>query len=297
MGPVIGLQSDWFDHVEFACEYWTGQMTDFEAKSESQLWSAAVRTQVRVVGALVRREMRAHFGETRLGYLWALFAPATQIAVLLFIFGYVFHRRAQLGTSITLFIATGVVPYFFYSKLVNYVSASIDSNRNLLSLPIVTPYDVIWARLILESATYFFVGFVMFILLYVGGISSAIPFDPLSVMVACVIAIFFGLGIGMVNIVIKSYFHNWMLFFHLLSFPMWLLSGIWYLPDQIPQPFRDYMLYNPVMHAVVMFRAGFYRDYNPEYLDGRYAVGVSAGVVALGMALMRVTQRRVLVPL
>ncbi|MDP2372361.1 ABC transporter permease [Reyranella sp.] len=261
---------------------------------EWQRWGYAIRTHVRVVSALVRREMRAHFGESRIGYLWALVEPSLHLAAYLVFFVMVFKRTAPLGTSTALFMMTGIIPFFLYSKVASYISGSIRSNRNLLTLPPVKPIDVVVARVVLESVTYLFVGFLMFLALYAGGIAEAIPYDPLAVMEASILAIFIGLGVGMINIVIQSYFHNWMTIFGMFSFPLWIFSGVWFLPEQVPQPFREYMLYNPILHVVLMFRTGFYWNYNSFYLDVPFVVGVSALLVATGLALMQVARRKVL---
>ncbi len=258
--------------------------------------SAAIRAHVRIVAALIRREMKAHFGASRIGYLWALIEPALHLALYLVFFTLIFKRHTPIGTSIALFMLSGIVPYFLYSKLATYVSASIGSNRNLLTLPPVKPLDVVVARVVLEAATYMFVGGLMFFGLYLSGVPEAIPHDLLRVMEACALAIALGLGIGMINIVIVSYFHNWMTIFGMASFPLWVFSGIWYLPEQIPEPYRDYMLYNPILHVVLMFRTGFYWNYNAAFLDTSYVVTVSLLLIATGLAFMQVARRKVLEP-
>lgn len=271
-------------------------MTAYGTKPEWQLWQRAIRTHVRVIGALVRREMRAHF-ESRVGYLWALLMPAIHLGVFLLFFTVVFRRATPIGTSVSLFLLTGVVPYFLFSKMATYVSGAIASNRPLLLLPPVNVLDVVIARLVLEATTYLFVSFIMFLIIYLSGVADAVPSDPLALMGACALAIGFGLGVGLINIVLGSYVYNWMMFYGMLTFPLWFFSGIFFLPEQVPQPIRDYLLYNPILHIILQFRASFYPTYQAPYLDTHYAIGVTAGMLALGLALMQVARRRVLDPI
>lgn len=268
-----------------------GLLTDW------QFARLAVRSQIRVVGALIRREMASHGGESRLGYLWALLAPATQLTAVILIFDLVLHRHVPLGKSTALFLLTGFVPYFLYSKVALYVSAAVSANRGLLTLPPVKPYDVIIARVIVEAATYLFVGFIMFCVLYFVGIADAAPADFLMIIESCLLGIGLGIGVGTLNIVTSSYFHNWMMVFNVMNFPIWVLSGVWFLPEQLPEGIREWMLCNPIMHIVTLFRMGFYPDYKSVFLDMTYMGGTVAVVLALGMALMKVCQRRVLSPL
>src|SRR5262249_19880676 len=118
-----------------------------------------------------------------------------------------------------------------------------------------------------------------------------------TVIEASCMGILLGTGIGMINIVLSGYIHNWMMFFSIITFPIWMLSGVWYLPEQVPEGLREWMLYNPAMHVVMFFRMAFYPDYKGIYLDIPYLL-LSIGVaLALGMALMKVGYRRVLSPL
>src|SRR5262249_1807758 len=119
---------------------------------------------------------------------------------------------------------------------------------------------------------------------------------PLRVMEASGLAILIGVGVGIINLVIIAYFHNWMTFFGFLSTPLWFLSGIFFLPEQVPEPFRNYLLYNPLIHVILIFRMGFYHDFRPALLDTPYVVGFAVLVFALGLAAMRVAHRQVLAP-
>lgn len=271
-------------------------MTVLDARPAWRSWDAGIQTHIRVVSALVRREMRAHGGESRLGYLWALIEPGLRLIAYMVVFTYILRRHAPLGNSTALFLLTGMVPYFLFSKMAMYVSGAVGANRALLTLPPVTLPDVVAARVVLESATYLFVAFIMFLALYLGGIANAIPSEPLAVAESCALAICFGAAVGAINMVIVSFFHNWMTIYGLITFPLWFFSGIWFLPEQVPQPYRDYLLYNPVMHIVMWFRTGFYREFRAASMDVIYTISVTALALAIGLALMRVAQRRVMEP-
>lgn len=259
-------------------------------------WAEVTRAQVRVISALVRREMRAHFGESRLGYLWAIIEPILHLASFVLVLIVLFKRHAPMGDNATFFVMTAVLPYFLYFKLASYIGYSIESNRPLFNLPPVKPLDVVLARTILETATYLVVGIILVVGLLIGGVSEAAPAHPLQLAEAVAVVVMFGMGFGMINIIVRLFISNWMTVFSLVTSPLYLLSGIWFLPEQVPQPLRDYLLYNPLMHFVMWSRTGFYRDYDPEYLDRPYAAAWALGALVLGLALLRVGRRKVLEP-
>jgi capsular polysaccharide transport system permease protein len=207
------------------------------------------------------------------------------------------HRRPALGTSTAVFIMSGIVPYFLYSKIASYVAGSIGGNRALLTLPPVKLHDVIVARTVLESATYIFVGCIVFFAMFMDGITEAVPYDLLPVMEAAGIAITLGVGVGMINLVIMSYFHNWMTFFGFISTPLWFFSGLWYIPEEIPEPYRGYILYNPLLHVIMLARSGFYRELKLTLLDMPYLLGFAGITLAVGLAMVRTARRRILAPI
>lgn len=260
------------------------------------LWSDAARQQMRVIAALIRRETRAHFGEMRLGYLWAIIEPTLHLLAYVVIFTYLLRRHTPLGSSLTLFMLTGMIPYFLFYKLATYLAGAIDENRSLLNLPPVKPFDILVSRAILESATYLFVGFILLTCIYIDGSKDVVPTYPIRVVAAIVATAGFGFGFGVINAILRVFVRNWMTIFGLLLSPIFLLSGIWFLPSAVPPPFRDYLLYNPMMHYIMWVRSGFYRGYDPSDLDRGYAIGWSVLTVILGLTLLRVARRKLLEP-
>jgi capsular polysaccharide transport system permease protein len=232
----------------------------------------------------------------RLGYLWAIIEPLLHVTAYALLFGYVLKRHNPLGGNLILFMVTGVIPYLLYSRLAGYISSSVQDNRVLLNLPPVKPLDFVVSRAVLETSKHVVVGFFVFLGLVVGVTSDAIPQHPLELAEAVIGIAAFAVGVGMINIVIRLFIHNWMVIFGIINTPMFLLSGIWFLPAQIPMPYREYLLYNPLMHYIMWFRSGVYRSLNPVDLDRGYALGWSFGVVVLGLTVLRVFRRKVLEP-
>ena len=101
----------------------------------------------------------------------------------------------------------------------------------------------------------------------------------------------------MINIVIISYFHNWMTFFGFLSTPLWFFSGLWYVPDEIPEPFRHYFCITLSCMSSCSSRSGFYREFKATLLDMPYLVGFAGVVLAVGLAMIRTARRRILAPI
>jgi capsular polysaccharide transport system permease protein len=263
---------------------------------DRRAWADAVRLQIRVVSALIRRETRAHYGESRLGYLWAVIEPLGHLTVLCVLFIYILHRRAPVGGSLAVFFLTGLGAYFLYSHIASYMTGAVAANKALLNLPPVKPIDVIVARAILEASNYLLVVFLLFSALAVWGVDEAIPWDPMTLAEAIGVICLLGFGVGMINVTISLYIHKWGFLFGLVSGPLYFFSGIFFSISEIPPPYRDYLQYNPLLHCVVWFRLGFYHGLDEGYLDRGYVLRFAVAAVVIGFGLLRVTRRKILEP-
>ena len=70
-----------------------------------------LKTQARVIHALIIRETRTRFGDARLGYGWALIEPILHITLLWVMFSLLMHGTPPIGTHFFLFYYTGLIRY------------------------------------------------------------------------------------------------------------------------------------------------------------------------------------------
>lgn len=70
-----------------------------------------LRSQRRVIRALMIRETRTRFADSRLGYGWALIEPIAHIALLSATFAVLMHGKPPIGTHFFIFYYTGLIRY------------------------------------------------------------------------------------------------------------------------------------------------------------------------------------------
>ena len=66
---------------------------------------------MRVIVALLLRETRTTFGNSSLGYLWAILTPALGVGLLVLIFSYASRQPPLTGQSLALFFATSPIDF------------------------------------------------------------------------------------------------------------------------------------------------------------------------------------------
>jgi ABC-type polysaccharide/polyol phosphate export permease/Flp pilus assembly protein TadD len=255
-----------------------------------------LHTQCRVVRALIIRETRTRFGESRLGYGWALVEPILHITLLSVAFSVLMHGQPPIGSHFFLFYYTGLVPYHVFVHTSSGMAHAITSNGALLQLPLVTTFDVIVARGLLEFTTDVIVAAIVLALLNALGV-GAVPDDLWGPAAAFLAAALLGCGVGYINAVLTVLWRGWDKIYAQVTRGLYFISGIFYVPAMMPDWAREALTWNPLLHAIDWFRSGFFAGYEPHWLDRSYLALV--GVIALlaGVSLERGLRRKLSEPL
>lgn len=239
---------------------------------------------IRVIVALMMREMTTRYGRSAGGYIWALLEPIGVIAILSFVFSYVV-RSPSLGDSFPLFYASGFLVFMFYSELAAFAASGVSMNRPLLNYPRVTPIDAILARYILQ-----FITLSVASILILSGIiwfqNIHTSYDLMAIIEAICLSALLGLGVGALNTVIFAFIPTYQNVWKIINRPMFLISGIFFIPEDLPPGIREWLLYNPVMHVTSLMRSGFYPTYDAPNVSILYVGGISAVCVSLGFFLV-----------
>ena len=262
-------------------------LTPLRAKTRSRRFAT-----VRAVLALMLREMATTYGRSPGGYLWAVLEPVGGIAILTLIFSFGFNAPS-LGTNFPIFYATGVLPFMIFNSVCNRVSTALLFSKSLLAYPAVTFVDALIARFIVNTVTQAMVAYVVF-----GGIlliyeTRTLP-DPVLIAQSLGLTAALALGVGTLNAYLIARFAVWQVVWSILTRPLFLISGIFFLFNAMPHPMRDVVWYNPLIHLIGIMRAGFYPTYNADYTSTAYVLLVSLVTFAVGLLLLRRSHRDLL---
>ena len=246
--------------------------------------------QVRVIGALVLRETRATFGTSHFGYLWAIVTPTASVAVLVVLFTAI-DRQPPFGSSLALFFATGILTLEFFNKLSNTLMGTFTANKALLTYPPIKMTDAIFARVILISATYILIMAIFFTGLVLAKLAEW-PAYPEQLVLAFAATTLLGFGFGTLNAVIVSLWDSWAQIEKIFTRPLIFISGIFYLPSNLPPEAIAFLKWNPVLHLVEWMRTGYYPNYYSTILDKTYLLWVMMFLILFGLAGERVFRKQ-----
>jgi len=241
-------------------------------------------TASRSIAALGLREMVTTYGRSPGGWAWAVVEPVAAIALLSFAFSLAFHTP-PLGSSFPLFYATGFLPYMLFHDVSQKVATSIRFSRPLLSFGAVTYLDTLIARFLLNVLTHLIViSLVLTAILQLSGTGYYIEFFQVCVTLCAAAAL--AVGIGTLNCYLFTAFPAWERLWAICLRPLFIISGVVFLFEDIPANYQYFLGLNPLFHITGQMRAAIYPTYAPTYINMWFVFGLALATAALGMLLL-----------
>lgn len=235
--------------------------------------------------ALILREMATSFGRSPGGYIWAVVEPVAAIALLSFAFSLAF-RAPPLGETFALFYATGYLPYILFHDVSQKVAISTRFSRPLLSFGAVGWVETVSARFLLNVLTHLFVFFVVFVsILLHSGENTVVNWG--GILIGLGLAAFLAVGVGCLNCVLFLAFPAWERLWSIGLRPLFVVSGVLFLMEDVPETFQSILWFNPLFHITGLIRNAVYLEYSPQYLAPEYVCAVALISLFFGTMLLR----------
>lgn len=247
--------------------------------------------QLRVIRALMMREVISRFGRQNLGVLWLFGEPmifTMAVATL--------WKAAGLHQGITLpieaFAVTGYSSVLMWRNTASRCNSAIAQNQRLLVHRNVRILDVFLTRILLEmsGATLSFT-FLSLGIIGLGFVKP--PEDMFKVVGGWLMLAWFGGSLGLALGTANAFSELVDRFWHPLSYVMFPLSGAAFMVDWLPPHTRDYISYMPMIHGIEYLREGFFGTTVRTHYDLAYMASVNLVLTFTGLVLMRGATRQV----
>jgi capsular polysaccharide transport system permease protein len=212
--------------------------------------------QVRVLHALILRELITRFGRENLGVLWLVVEP------LLFTVGVATLWTAtglSHGSSLPIvaFAVTGYSSVLMWRNSASHCAGAVEINKTLLYHQRVHITDVLLARCALEisGATCSF-ALLTALLSYFGLLEP--PSDLLKVMQGWLMLAWFGASLGILIGAATAFSRIVERLWTPVAYLLFPISGAAYMVEWLPHSFQQVVLYLPMVHGIELVREGYF---------------------------------------
>jgi capsular polysaccharide transport system permease protein len=255
-------------------------------KDEFTDFSRALRRSASVIVTLLRRE-EVKRREAPVQTILGLFEPIFLISMIGMAYWFLERNRAPVGGSPALFFASGLyIKYYFI-----HVSRRIPRTRNR-RFPAELWLDQVIVFMLIKFIDYLLLGILMVAVLALFIDPNAVPYDLKPIFESMGYMTMLGFGWGVIILALRRAFKLQAFLFSVINRILVLLSGAMFVVDFMHPAARYWLSFNPMLHAIILFRTGFYPRYPTYTLDMPYLISCSIGAVVLGLVVERAFRRR-----
>lgn len=247
------------------------------------------RQQLRVIGALIIREMHTRFGHHRLGYVWLFFEPLLLGGMIAVIHGSVVGGDNLRNTFE--FFSIGYVMFFVLRGMVNRAGSTIGSNRGLLYHRQVTLPDLFFARHLIEAVSC--AGVMTIFTLAAMVMSGEPPASPIKMLCALALMVLLAQGVALVIGAATSEWEALDRLVHAMTYLMMPFGGLFFMVEWLPDWTQEAVLWVPTVHVFELLREGQFGDRVIAHYDLTYLWMWILVSHLLGLAGLRLARNRI----
>jgi len=236
---------------------------------------------------LSARDLKVRYSTSALGYLWSVLDPLVMSIIYWFVFTQVFNRGSIGGTPYIVFLIAGLLPWVWFNSAVSDLTKAFKKDARLVRSTAIP--RSIWVNRIVLSKGIEFVFSIPVLVLFAALTVPHVRLNWLVVLfpVGIVVQIVLLVGLGLIVAPLCALWGDLERTTRLILRALFYASPIIYgLPD-LPAPFHQLALFNPLSGIFSLYRAGLF----PEQFDP-LAIGVAAVMSLVFLAIGAFVFRR-----
>lgn len=258
---------------------------------QSVLLRDSVVVQLRVLRALLMREVITRFGRHNLGALWLVAEPmlfTIGVATLWSFSG--LHAGSPI--PIVAFAVTGYSSVLMWRNATTRCSSALEHNKQLLFHRNVRGIDVFLTRITLEigGATCSLLVLSLFFM-FIGWLPP--PLDLAEVLLGWVLLAWFAASLALTIGAGTAFSEVVERLWHPAAYLLFPLSGAAFMVDWMPRGIQPYILIVPMVHGTEIIREGWFGNVVKTHYSLSYLAGCSLILSLAGMYLQWEASRRV----
>lgn len=246
--------------------------------------------QIKVLRALLLRDVIARFGRGNIGFLWVVVEPMILCSGVLILWT-AMKSPFEHGVPVAAVVLTGYMPLTVWRHLTGGGLSIMRRHMSLLYHIRLTPLDIWSAKMFSEALSITAAAIIIFLVLYATGLVEP-PVVPTSVLVGWLLMIWYSGSTGLILSALSESTEILEKFigpFQYLTLP---LSGCFFLLDWLPSGFRDIIWYFPLPHAYELIRGGYFGDVVTTYGSIPYLVCWCLAQSGIGLWLFEAARSR-----
>jgi capsular polysaccharide transport system permease protein len=254
-------------------------------RSDATMVSRKIQTTLRIIHALVLREIMTRFGREHLGFLWLVLEPLL-LTTLVMIGMTILNGTTKNDVTIVQLVLTGYSMASLWRHIIARFLHCFRHNAGLMFHRNVKPMDTILGRFFLETTGTLISFFVAYITLYLLDLIGPIK-DLTLLLGAWYLLALFSFAAAVCIAALCELWEPLEKFVQPMLYVTLPLTGVFYLVSWMPSQYHHVLLLSPMVNTMEMFRSGMIGPTIQTYYNVEFVIYVTIFLAAFGLLLMR----------
>lgn len=249
--------------------------------------------QVRVIKALMLRELTTRFGRENIGFLWIMAEPLL-FAVLVGLLWRAMKGPFEFGIDIMSFVVSGYIPLVLFRSSLSRAVNSFTANGSLMYHRQIKVLDLLMVRFLIELVGHMMA--YLFIALVLGALGFfPWPYDIGFLMLGWAYYSLFTFAVCLVVAPLSETNEILEKFMPVTAYLMVPFSGAFFIVSALQPEAAAIVLWSPPVHGMEMMRYGVFGPTIDPRFDYMYPLEFSIPCMAIGLLLCRRIRRHLVI--
>jgi ABC-2 type transport system permease protein len=212
----------------------------------------------RILGLLVRRDIKVRYAGSLLGYVWSVLEPLLNAVIYYFVFIVVVHRQIGYPPFI-LFLVAGQLAWFWITGSVNGAVGALKGESQMVRSSNV-PREIWVLRVVLSRGVIYVFSLpvvVLFAVAYLKAPTTGIVLLPVAVLFTMIVATGLGLIIAPAAVLVPDVATVVRVVMRVLFYSTPILYSVYFAAQRHLGPIVDW---NPFAGIMILYRVTFFKQ-------------------------------------
>lgn len=203
-----------------------------------------------VIRELTSRELKRKYARSYLGVVWSILNPLLSMAVISFVFSYMFRRSIE---NFPVYYLIGTTIWTLFRTATDQSMTALVDNKQLLLRAKLPKYTFVLSRINTALVNFFYSIITLTIIMIFFRIE--ITWRAVFIMPVILLVLLFSIGIGLILSIIYVFFADVKYLYEILLMLWMYLSAIFYPVSVLPSYVKNVLYNNPVFLAIDISRS------------------------------------------
>lgn len=212
---------------------------------------------------IVKKNFSSKYKESVLGVMWTILSPLLMMALFTIIFSTLFGRTID---NFAVYFLSGWCLFQFFNASISGSMNALKGNKAILQRTPAPKYIFVLGAILSEFLNYLIMLILLVIIMFITHATFHFPIIFCSI-IPIILLFIMNVGLGLMLSIACVYYTDIRHLWTVMSMMFMYASAIFYPMEIIPEPFRGYMMLNPLYWAINQFRCFAYQGIAPNGLN------------------------------